>query len=1448
MGFRLRKVLAPALLALLLAAPAAAQPSARGAAELEALEHAVRAEAITRVVDSIADRLARTDPAKAERVRAKRIPSATFVRNHLGTDSAAMLEDLFSRELSSGRLAKADLKFDMELFRAFERGYTLRPVEAERMPEVASGFEPPRSRGYPPEVAAIDNAAPHSMHDLHDYMADRFTRAALDRAVREGYVVELHAGGEREALSDLKNRGWQVIGEVKSGGGAYERLFVAEGPGGEIRYVISGTVDGMDRVRHLSSLLRFAGPEGRGIPADKIEIVGDVEALKERDYRAMRDGLANMGLPGDAAMIGFRGTLKNELLERALARRGAEHLRDVLGSDPREGLLDALRAERDAATGSRKADLGELIEKVEASSKLAGLDRAPQSVFSRVTDLKALIAAERELVSLADKHSSSTLDRLVADGKLRLPGGASAADYTVGRALEFGPLRADEVRVRTADGKVTGLRLVNNYYGDAMSGVVRALLETGHTNIAYFGTAGGLAEGARVGDIHVPERVYDFRGDLASGGVDNALLEHLEGRETALGERLRTGTALGNVFSPAEETMRWLEETRARGVDAVEVENSYITREVARHNAEVGAAERARLMTSVIISDVPGSHQTLGSNNGATTATFEKMVDHYLEALGVSDIELVSKEDAKVSDRPLARDDRARLALEVADKLVPRSLAKSNMLRDRIAEIVGTLDVATLEGIDTSNKLKPRDIPGLSPEERARLEAEVKHATTDAQLLESLGRGDAALSQLSRELARRHPGVEFELRVAGGVERGAYSPATGLKVEVVGSEAVRASAAELLPELRGGVSGAPAIELVGAGGAGERAIALDRAAFRGTPQPLVDAFVSRALIHQGAIHRGASVIYGGRAHDRMASDAELFSRYETYEVGPSARERELRRFEERVRRLNGRVEYVPSSDPRLRGGQGRTLLATDGSTLVLLPSDREVRRYALLDELTHTHQLDRMRRELGVEKVRELFRNAQAGDPAALARLVEWEIKAKRMVRLTLPAEHPDRALLDREIERLHKVLDPYLEARRPNGTLDWERVRGMARQHAEGAASFLLGLFLKDLARVIQSGDRAVIEAFFDGLATTEFWSHYGLFVVGAEVGSAAYTRYLQRFVRPAFVSNVLKSNVALATGMALPELVRGRFDGRTYAVNLTGFMLSSAAVKAGLSTIRWVAEIGNISRYQRVSRALKLARGVPGWIYAGVETAVILYFGESISHGINRFLERRAMRRDVARAAERVLDAAAAAGGADDAALLAALDEAGLAYTRWRDRSLAPALDATTRLNAALNQAGRRATIDGTGNDRAAALEDRYPHLREARERLAREKEAEVDAMVSEALERFERDRRAALEAAYTDGRRGSAYRPEHDPGAVSDNRPEAYEDEARLYEAAARRAREAGVRDHLLEWARITREIAARERALFFPEAGAPAAGESVEHVPARGALGALEEAVR
>ncbi|MGE0711449.1 MAG: hypothetical protein AB7N76_15795 [Planctomycetota bacterium] len=1372
------------------------------------------------MIDSIVTRLEKIDPAKAELVKARRHPGEEFARRHLTSEVEVMLGDLFKGEVSSGKLnATQDLKFDLNLFRAYKGGYTIRDI-SDRLPAASTGFEPPRSRGYPPEVAAIDVNAPHSMHDLRDYLADRFTMAALDRAIAKGYVVEVHVGGELEALTDIKNRGWRLLGEVKSPNGSYERLLVTESPTGEVRYVVTGTIDGMDRVRHLSSLLRFAGSDGQGIASSKVEIVGDVEAFKARQVEELRSGLGRIGLEGSTAIVGFRGAIRTELLERALARRGAEHLRDVLGADPIEGLKAKLRAEREGASGAERAKIDKLLSAVEADKKLAeGLRREPGRVFREVKELKALQTAEKTLVGLQSKYGSQTLDLLLAEGKLRLPGGAAASTATISRTIDFGPLRAEDVRVKTAGGKTETLRLVNNYYGDTMGSVIRALLETGHTKLAYFGTAGGTADGARVGDIHVPKDIYDWRNELTSSGVRNGFLDYFEGKTTPLGERLKLGTKLGNVFSPAVETMGWLNDVKGRGLQAIEVENSYIAAEVARFNQAAPAERRASLLTSVIISDVPGSELTLGNNNGATTSTFERMLDHYLDALGISDLELQVKEDAKAPGRPLARDEHRRRALEVADKLVPKALAKSSLMRDRLAGIIDRLSLEELEAVDTSKKkLGAKDILGLTDEERARLDKEIKNPYTDAELYSSLEKADALLSRTAAELAKAYPNADFELRVGGGLERGSYSPVDGLTVEVSGPGEVRAGLNEALSRAREGLSGAPEVR---AGSVGSEGVGLSKRSLLHEAQPLVGEFVARAMNERGVHHRGSRVEYSGRQHDPLASDSELFSRYESYETGPAASADKLARFREKVLRQGGTVELVPSSDPRLRGGQGRTLIDAEGKVKVLLPSDREVRSFALIDELTHVHQIEAMRRELGTEAVRELFRQAEAGDPAALARLVQWEIKAKQMVRLTLAADAPERALIDREIERLRRVLDPYLDARQPDGRIDWTKAKAMARQHAEGAASFLLGLFLKDLARVVQTGDREVIGHFFDGLATTEFWKEYGLFVVGAEAGTVIYQRYLARFVRPAFVSGVLKSNVALATGMALPALLRGDFDGKTFAINFTGLMLSSAAVQAGIAVIKWVKPLGAISRYEKLATFLKVARGVPGWVYAGVETAVVLYFADEISGRLNRWVEELETRRDVARSAESVLAAAARATDANDPALQAALDESGAIYARWRDRSLAPAMEATARFNQALNEAAKEAGQMGTGVERFNSAASRYENLRGAVDRVNARNDQEVEKIVGDALARFERERADALRKAYQDNRRSGAYDPVRGARDVSDNRAQAYEDEAALYEAAASRARSPQVAALLRSWAQTTREIAARERALLDPD---------------------------
>ncbi|HBP20424.1 MAG TPA: hypothetical protein DEA08_21860, partial [Planctomycetes bacterium] len=211
-------------------------------------------------------------------------------------------------------------------------------------------------------------------------------------------------------------------------------------------------------------------------------------------------------------------------------------------------------------------------------------------------------------------------------------------------------------------------------------------------------------------------------------------------------------------------------------------------------------------------------------------------------------------------------------------------------------------------------------------------------------------------------------------------------------------------------------------------------------------------------------------------------------------VGPRADAAFLQRFTEKVERLGGVVERVHPGDHRLPpGAQARTYLDAQGRPHVLIPADRMPAKVGLIDELTHVHQLAQMLKSQGRAAVQDLLMKARMGDPKAKDVVNRWEMRAKRMVRSLLPQGDPLRPLLDRSIAELQKEIDPYSKARRAtNGTIDWKQV---GKQFGGGLAHFTLALFLKELALVARTGDSMLIEEFFQGLLTTDFYVHYGLF-----------------------------------------------------------------------------------------------------------------------------------------------------------------------------------------------------------------------------------------------------------------------------------------------------------------------------------------------------------------
>ena len=445
---------------------------------------------------------------------------------------------------------------------------------------------------------------------------------------------------------------------------------------------------------------------------------------------------------------------------------------------------------------------------------------------------------------------------------------------------------------------------------------------------------------------------------------------------------------------------------------------------------------------------------------------------------------------------------------------------------------------------------------------------------------------------------------------------------------------------------------------------------------------------------------------------------------------------------------------------------------------------------------------------------------------------------------------------------------------RRADGTLKWgELTRSRALSEGAGLGHFALALFLKEIAVVTATGDRARIEEFFDGLMTTDFYKHYGLFVAGARVGEVAYVRYLQRFVRPQFVNGLLKTNLVLAAGIALPLIVEGKFEGKAFAISVGALGLSSAAVKSGVSGIKWVLELGQAQRSGVLARfgskAGRLAK-VGGWFYTAAELAVVLYVADEVDARVNAYLDLEQARDELTSATQAFL--AATRGASSEEALGAAADDYHQAWIAYRNHLYAPLHQDEAILAQRLEGAARRAKIKADEREAALTRLREHPALQESVVRrhgsledyaasLVERDEAAIRGEVDTYLQSHAKSRDQHLREVYeshargepllegvsdiawhlgggVSGASGDPYGARTDVfaglgrfraragfssalGSVSRNRLEAYDDEAALLAAAAAalRARGEGGLARLLDTRRQgTLELKAADQALI------------------------------
>ena len=463
------------------------------------------------------------------------------------------------------------------------------------------------------------------------------------------------------------------------------------------------------------------------------------------------------------------------------------------------------------------------------------------------------------------------------------------------------------------------------------------------------------------------------------------------------------------------------------------------------------------------------------------------------------------------------------------------------------------------------------------------------------------------------------------------------------------------------------------------------------------------------------------------------------------------------------------------------------------------------------------------------------------------AELSEIFAKSYREGRRGLSANDA-KTLLTVRAARQPAELDRF---RRADGTLKWgELTKSRALSEGAGLGHFALALFLKEVAVVTATGDRARMEEFFDGLMTTDFYKHYGLFVAGARVGEVAYVRYLQRFVRPQFVNGMLKTNLVLAAGIALPLIVEGKFEGKAFAISVASLGLSSAAVKSGVAGIKWVLELKQAQRTGVLARfgtkAGRLAK-FGGWFYTAAELAVVLYVADEVDSRVNAYLDLEQARDELGVASHAFL--AAARGASSEAQLNAAADDYRDAWIAYRNHLYSPLHQDEAILAQRLEGSARRAKIKA--DERTAALTRlrEHPALQESVVRrhgslqayadsLVARDEAAIEAEVNTYLDSYAKSRAQHLREVYEShtrgeplladardlswnlagaelGAAGDPYGGRRDVlaslgryrssasfasalGRVSRNRIEAYDDEAELLRAVAGSLRERGRAD--------------------------------------------------
>lgn len=354
--------------------------------------------------------------------------------------------------------------------------------------------------------------------DADHYISNRQTRAILWDAIHNKRDIELYVEPLQDALSSIKSRGGEVVGEVLTLANNYNKNYLVYYPS-ENRYAhVITDISGTDRLHHLTkqlSVVKWGGKTGSERFGGKVNVFGDLQNLIEHETKELTKILTVLP-KADHVVIGQKGAMERNVRSALKVEAVMKYL------DANPTAIDALEQSHQKVVNKLK-ESGDFFESMYDASTW---DKVYQKLESKI-------------------------------GEANIDG----TNYN----LDLNSHEIADVNIKTADGKIKRFRLVSNVWGNEATPIARALAETGHKNFTYIGTAGTLNSTYKVGDLVSPSSVQ-----LHSG-------EYIDlGEPSIKPEGIKKGGKLSQVASLFDESQDWLAKQKNLGNDLVEMEVGYL--------------------------------------------------------------------------------------------------------------------------------------------------------------------------------------------------------------------------------------------------------------------------------------------------------------------------------------------------------------------------------------------------------------------------------------------------------------------------------------------------------------------------------------------------------------------------------------------------------------------------------------------------------------------------------------------------------------------------------------------------------------------------------------------------------------------------------------------------------------------------------------------------------